>query len=264
MIQIAKMIRTAAAALLLSAAMLLPVYAAPSNFGPGYTGWYQEGDAFWRYMKEGTEVLNDWEEIDGHWYYFGSSGTLLTGWQDLGDGTYYLSETETPEHPYGSCYIAEQTPDGSMVDEDGCKILQQTATTLNRPNPYGYSCVEVDVPNQTVYAYIGSELKLVTPCVTGNAQRHATPAGSYKIDMHMRDKILRGTNDNGTKYASHVDYWMRFTDTGIGLHDATWRSEFGGEIYKSGGSHGCVNLPYDAAQTLFGITYIGMPVIVHY
>ena len=52
-------------------------------------------------------------------------------------------------------------------------------------------------------------------------------------------------------------------DGGIGLHDATWRKRFGGEIYKTSGSHGCVNLPYNAAKQIYEFAYSGMPVIVY-
>ena len=66
----------------------------------------------------------------------------------------------------------------------------------------------------------------------------------------------------GEGYASPVKFWMPFNG-GIGFHDASWRSSFGGSIYKSGGSHGCVNMPYDKAKELFENVYTGMPVICY-
>ena len=56
---------------------------------------------------------------------------------------------------------------------------------------------------------------------------------------------------------------MKFTNSNIGLHDASWRSEFGGEIYKTNGSHGCVNLPKDKAYELYDLISVGTTVIVH-
>ena len=50
----------------------------------------------------------------------------------------------------------------------------------------------------------------------------------------------------------------------IGLHDAYWRSRFGGEEYKRNGSHGCVNLPPENAQKLYRYVEAGMPVICYY
>ena len=60
-----------------------------------------------------------------------------------------------------------------------------------------------------------------------------------------------------------VDYWMRFV-RGIGFHDATWRYAFGGNIYYANGSHGCVNLPYESARTMFNNTEIGTPVVCYW
>ena len=50
----------------------------------------------------------------------------------------------------------------------------------------------------------------------------------------------------------------------VGLHDADrWRSKYGGDIYKTNGSHGCVNMPRDAAEKVFNIVSKGTPVIVY-
>ena len=65
----------------------------------------------------------------------------------------------------------------------------------------------------------------------------------------------------GPGYASPVSYWMPFNG-GVGLHDATWRGSFGGTIYKTNGSHGCVNIPLKAAKVVYeNLTYT-MPIIV--
>ena len=50
---------------------------------------------------------------------------------------------------------------------------------------------------------------------------------------------------------------------GIGLHDATWRSQFGGNIYVSNGSHGCVNLPYKVAEIIFNNIDGNMPIVCY-
>ena len=75
----------------------------------------------------------------------------------------------------------------------------------------------------------------------------------------MRGKKL----PNGRyEYQSHVNYWMPFNG-GIGLHDATWRSKFGGDIYVTSGSHGCINLPKDKAEKIYDIIDKNMPIIVY-
>lgn len=55
---------------------------------------------------------------------------------------------------------------------------------------------------------------------------------------------------------------MRFNQ-GIGMHDATWRGKFGGSIYISGGSHGCVNMPKNAAAKTYEYIDETMPIIVY-
>ena len=67
----------------------------------------------------------------------------------------------------------------------------------------------------------------------------------------------------GEGYTQPVTYWMPFNGN-VGIHDAdTWRSEYGGEIYKTSGSHGCVNTPTANAEKIFNTVEIGTPVIVY-
>ena len=118
--------------------------------------------------------------------------------------------------------------------------------------------VEVDLTNQQVYAYIGGNLIVSAPCVSGLAGTgRETPSGIYQIYYKQSPAVLRGEG-----YASPVSFWMPFNG-GIGLHDATWRSSFGGNIYTYDGSHGCINLPYDAAKTIYENAYSGMMVICY-
>ncbi len=233
--------------------------------GPG-GGWQLGENGVWTFQKNGEKLANCWEEIDGKWYRFGADGSMLTGWQNIDGAQYYLTETENEGHPQGSCYISETTPDGCTVDESGRMVRNPALPTqgIVRANPYGnQTCVEVVLSEQQIYVYQGTELVLVSPCVTGSVYGgHATPSGRYSIYHKERNRTLRGTNNNGTKYASFVNFWMPFNG-GIGLHDANWRSSFGGDIYVSGGSHGCVNMPYDRAEALYSISYVGMPVYVH-
>ncbi|MCR5419685.1 MAG: L,D-transpeptidase [Lachnospiraceae bacterium] len=118
--------------------------------------------------------------------------------------------------------------------------------------------VDVDIANQTISMYVNGLPVLVSPCVTGTPKDgRSTPTGSYYILEKIPGKRLKGES-----WDVWVDRWMRFTNNRIGLHDASWRSKFGGEIYKSNGSHGCVNIPKDAAYMLYDMVSVGTPVIV--
>ena len=66
----------------------------------------------------------------------------------------------------------------------------------------------------------------------------------------------------GETYSSPVKFWMPFNGN-IGMHDASWRSQFGGDIYVTGGSHGCVNLPRKKAEEIFDVIEKGEAVVVY-
>ncbi len=125
-------------------------------------------------------------------------------------------------------------------------------------NDVGDSYVEIDLEKQHLYLFIDGKLYLESDVVTGNvSHKCATPPGIYGIDYKKTPAILRGDD-----YESHVTYWMPF-NRGIGLHDATWRGRFGGNIYQYNGSHGCVNLPLKNAKEIYSVVKIGMPVILY-
>lgn len=124
--------------------------------------------------------------------------------------------------------------------------------------------IALDIKNQTVWAYKNGKNILKAPCVTGNvAGGHSTPTGIYYLSYKTRNATLRGTNNDGSRYASFVNFWMPFNG-GIGFHDASWRhGVFGGEIYKTNGSHGCVNMLYDDARTLYNFIEKDIPIIIY-
>ena len=123
----------------------------------------------------------------------------------------------------------------------------------------GDTYVELDYTNQHMYFYKKGQLVIDADIVSGNINEgNGSPDGVFKIIDRKRDTTLVGED-----YASDVKYFMPFAYN-VGLHDADWRSSFGGTIYMGGGSHGCVNLPYDAAEKLFNSIEIGTPVIAYY
>ena len=123
--------------------------------------------------------------------------------------------------------------------------------------------VELDLSRQRVWMYVNGKCILDTPCVTGNvAGGYATPPGIFYLTYKTTDTNLEGYNSDGSEYSSHVNFWMPFNG-GIGFHDADWRSYFGGNIYMTNGSHGCVNLPYSAARTLYNNINTSIPIILY-
>lgn len=126
------------------------------------------------------------------------------------------------------------------------------------------SYIELDITRQKIWMYIQGKCILESSCVTGNvAGGHGTPTGIYYLTSKTTNAVLRGYNSDGSRYASPVTYWMPFNG-GIGFHDASWRKGvFGGEIYKTNGSHGCVNMPFEAAKTLYENISSDIPIIIY-
>ena len=137
--------------------------------------------------------------------------------------------------------IIESIKDGKEVSKE---LLFKTP---NATDEYVINTfVEIDLTNQTIVYYKNGNIITKGNVVTGNVSAgHATPPGVFKLDWKTKDTVLRGEG-----YESPVSFWMPFNG-GIGLHDASWRSVFGGSIYKTNGSHGCINLPYNVAEAIY-------------
>lgn len=127
----------------------------------------------------------------------------------------------------------------------------------------GSSYVEVNLTAQHLFVYKDGRKVVDTAVTTGKpVNHHQTNVGIFRVKSHEANRTLRGRNDDGSSYASPVKYWMPF-DGGIGLHDAPWKSNYGGKNYLTNGSHGCVNLPPSVAGSVFANVSVGMPVIVY-
>ena len=131
---------------------------------------------------------------------------------------------------------------------------------------WGKTFVEIDLSSQHVYYYQDGNCVWDSKCVTGTATDpdRATPTGVFALKYKQRDRVLRGRINPQTgkpSYESPVAYWMPFNGN-IGLHDANWRSSFGGNIYLKSGSHGCINLPPKNAKTLYELITPGTVIVV--
>lgn len=108
----------------------------------------------------------------------------------------------------------------------------------------GKNYVVVSIKNQELWVVRKGKVAVhLTDVVTGTENKsNATPKGVWYIMYKESPSVLRGYNDDGSKYASKVQYLMPFTLSGCGLHDASWRSDWSKSAYLTGGSHGCVNI----------------------
>lgn len=123
----------------------------------------------------------------------------------------------------------------------------------------GDTYIEVNMTDQHMFYYENGEIKIDTPVVTGNMNRHMdTPSGTNYVYFKQRNRTLHGDN-----YDTFVNYWMAVNGH-YGIHDATWRSKFGGQEYMANGSHGCINTPTEAVSKLYEMVEVGTPVIMYY
>lgn len=121
--------------------------------------------------------------------------------------------------------------------------------------------IEVSLSEQHVWFYENGRVVMDSDCVSGtDGTKRQTPSGFWYLDIVEKNRILR---PSGSASGSFVNRWMRFTPDGCGLHDAIWRNRFGSSIYKTNGSHGCVNLPKAFAYDLYEHACYGMPVVVY-
>ena len=130
----------------------------------------------------------------------------------------------------------------------------------------GTTYLEINITKQHLWFVKDGSVVLESDFVSGKESdpTRLTPSGTYYIYNKERNRVLRVTKQPNGKYEyeSPVSYWMPF-NKGIGLHDASWRSTFGRDIYINSGSHGCINLPTGFAGSLYSQIYVNLPVVVY-
>ena len=145
------------------------------------------------------------------------------------------------------------------------QYVQRAATHAEQD--WGTTYIEVDLSSQYMWCIVDGAVALETAVVTGKPYDHTTPDGVYTILSMGRNVTLVGNivpETGQPEYRTPVAYWMQVTSGGVGFHDATWQPTFGGNWYLDHGSHGCINMPSDAAGTLYSLISNGTPVIIHY
>lgn len=233
---------------------------------------------------EQKEVI-DWNKIKKHLEYNPDTAvlTLKTKWVRK-----FVQDLAKKYNTYGKTRKFKSTKDGKVTihggimgwwihEDDTVKQLNKLLKNKKSKNvepvyrnvaaqhgedDIGDTYVEISINRQHLWFYKDGKLKMDSKIVTGKLTKdRKTTVGVLRIYGKQRDRYLGTMAVQG--YRSFVHYWMPFNWDGQGLHDATWRNKFGGNIYKTGGSHGCVNLPYSFAGKLYEEVKIGMPVVIY-
>lgn len=219
--------------------------------------YYKDEATFTAKLKEYVNQLaKDYDTLENGITFTDANGKTVT----VKGGTYGWSVDTSSE-------IKQLTEDIASLGVVEREPIYSNEGTATGNGGVGNTYLECDLGNQVVYYVQDGEIVWQSDCVSGRysiADRR-TPEGVYAIYNKQTNRTLKGEQqaDGSYSYESFVNYWMPFYK-GYGLHDATWRSSFGGSIYRYSGSHGCVNLPVSKAKTLYNLISVGTIVILYY
>ncbi|MBP5414247.1 MAG: L,D-transpeptidase family protein [Lachnospiraceae bacterium] len=124
-------------------------------------------------------------------------------------------------------------------------------------NDFGDTFIEVSLDEQYMWYYVDGEIYVETPITSGSYAHGGTDPRVVYVYTKIPNKWLTGPT-----WHSFVKYWVAIQGA-IGIHDASWRSVYGGDEYKYNGSHGCINTPAEAMKKIYDKVEIGTPVIVY-
>lgn len=119
--------------------------------------------------------------------------------------------------------------------------------------------IVVSISNESLWAYQDGQMVLSTYVSTGvgDVPETVTPLGYHQILSKYDMQTMEGTISETYYRVPDVPWVMYFDDLGNALHGTYWHSNFGTPM-----SHGCVNLPMDVAEWMYGWAPIGTPVTI--
>jgi len=202
--------------------------------------------------------------------------TLLTAFAGLflvSCGTNPFSKTQvaqtakTPEavnpHPVGSYEHFTFASYPGTLNAWKNEALLASSTSAN-------TSVLINLTTQRGFLFVGNDLAMDYRVSTGSSE-HKTPTGDFRITEKIQDKRsnLYGTllDANGNTVNNDADsrkdtpppggkflgaampYWMRLTNTGIGMHE--------GNVTRRYASHGCIRSHAGAVPIVFSKTKVG-------
>ncbi|MDO5422337.1 MAG: L,D-transpeptidase family protein [Eubacteriales bacterium] len=233
-----------------------------------------------------TYIIGDEKEVLNSttirsWMTIDEDGKVSFNWNmaadwlsDLGDKYNTIGTQQSFTTSLGETILVESVSYGWKIDEaneiDELLAVLEAGESVEKEPLYletakargdsdiGDTYVEIDYTNQRMWFYKDGVCLVDTPVVTGNTSKDmGSPTGIFCIYNKEQNATLKGED-----YETPVDFWMPFYG-GVGIHDAKWRSDFGGVIYQTNGSHGCVNTPWAQAQIIYENISIGDPVICY-
>lgn len=251
-----------------------------TGIGQVFVDWGDSSDYGWKMDRE-TEIqnlTNDLEsgnvtEREPAWTYKTTTGASMD--QNSGMGGTYVEVDLSRQHLWlykdnsllidfdivsGEMSSRHYTPEGLYYINSN----KQNGTTLKGPSRE----IKIETyPNGKVVRD-GEVIQEGTPEPaegdTGTEGENAEGQEGDQSDQAAGAGEPTVTYETEYEWESDVSYWLPFIGNQIGLHDASWRGAFGGQIYIWSGSHGCVNMPVKYAKTVYENVDVGTPVVVYY
>lgn len=212
------------------------------------------------FINDDNEVDIDGSELYSYLY----DKSLDYDSSEVGFG--YRTVTESNVDP-----AYEQIKAGLLSDEDAdiigtAPIADEEDTFKPSKKTDEKTYIEISISQQVMWVFKDDELLVQTPVVTGSqADGWDTPVGDYTVIDKETDKVLNGSSV-GFDYEVPVNYWMRLTNGGIGIHDIDWLNTGNAwdsrDVYELQGSHGCINVPNDVMSTVYNNIPVGTSVYV--
>lgn len=233
-------------------------------------------------------LISQWLQVDGEMKVSLNTEAMKQWFTTFGDKYDTQGTTRTFTTPAGKSATVTGGTYGWSIDEDtelvnlqnsilnGEVVTREPAyyaggtAAAHSGQDWGNTYAEVDMSAQHMWYVQNGQVVLETDVVTGEPiPSKITPEGVYSLMWKQPNSVLVGDINPDTgepAYRTKVKYWMQVTSSGVGFHDATWQTAFGGTLYQipGTGSHGCINMPLDQAGALFNMIEPGTPVIFHW
>ncbi len=210
-----------------------------------------------------------WEAIGGETYI----GNPLTEEYELGSVSYQVFERgmvalEPGGSPYlmpvGELIAVRYGIDTSPVAQGNLPIYSEelfvpppdptpaaVASSMVEPDPNAERWIQVSLSQQYLVAWQG-DVPVWEGYISTGREGFETPPGSYRILSKLESQTMEGVLGGEYYNVPDVPDVMYFTDRGHALHGTYWHANFGAPM-----SHGCVNLPMDAADWMYGWAEVG-------
>ena len=202
--------------------------------------------------------------------------SIANGWAKLKDGNYvyakYLSSNPSGLFRKRTMWVVVSSANVRSEPSKNSQIIDsrefgvQVTVTAREGEWYSikgggyihYSCLYANIENyfrslyddvilisisQQHISYYISDSLITSGSIVSGKDSSPTPLGNWTVLSRVTNTKMSGKK---------VDYAVYFVPgRGIAVHNAPWRTHFGGTRYKKSGSMGCVNTTYDIAQLIY-------------